>query len=111
YPDITRELLDWLDERSIRATVFVVGEVAVADPGLVREVAARGHELGLHNWTHVTLPRQTPEGFRDGVRRGKAVVEDLTGHEVLGFRAPTGSLVPASAWATDVLLEEGYRYS
>jgi hypothetical protein len=59
----------------------------------------------------VQLPRQTPDGFRDGVRRGKAVVEDLVGAEVRGFRAPTGSLVPVSAWAVDVLLDEGYAYS
>jgi hypothetical protein len=65
----------------------------------------------LHNWTHTQLTRQTPDGLRDGVRRGRAVLEDLTGAPVIGFRAPTGSLVPASAWAVDVLLDEGFRYS
>ncbi len=111
YRSITHELLDWMDERAIVATVFVVGELAVADPELVREVARRGHEVGLHNWTHIQLHRQTPAGFAAGVRRGKRTVEDLIGQEVVGFRAPTGSLVPASAWAVDVLVDEGYRYS
>ena len=111
YRAITTELLDWLDQRSVVATVFVVGSLALDDPGLVREVAARGHEVGLHNWTHTQLTRQTPDGFREGVRRGRAVLEDLTGEAVDGFRAPTGSLVPASAWAVGVLRDEGFRYS
>lgn len=111
YRAVTEGLLDWMDERSITATVFVVGQLALDDPGLVREVSVRGHEIGLHNWTHTQLTRQTPSGFGDGVRRGKAVLEDLLGTAVTGFRAPTGSLVPATAWAVDVLVTEGYRYS
>jgi peptidoglycan-N-acetylglucosamine deacetylase len=111
YAAVTTDLLTWLDDRGVTATVFVVGSLALADPGLVRAVADRGHEIGLHNWTHVQLTRQTPAGFRAGVRRGKAVLEDLTGTDVIGFRAPTGSLVPASAWAVDVLVDEGFRYS
>jgi polysaccharide deacetylase family protein (PEP-CTERM system associated) len=91
--------------------VFVVGELAAADPALVRVVADRGHEIGLHNWSHVQLTTQTPDDFRAGVRRGKALLEDITGREVLGFRAPTGSLVPASRWAVDVLVDEGFAYS
>ena len=108
---VTTELLDWLDRHQVTATVFVVGSLAVDDPGLVREVSDRGHEIGLHNWTHTQLTRQTPDGLAEGVRRGRAVLEDLIGAEVIGFRAPTGSLVPATAWATDVLVAEGFRYS
>ena len=111
YRSVTAALLDWMDERAITATVFVVGALGLDDPALVREVAARGHEIGLHNWTHTQLTRQTPAGFAAGIRRGKGLLEDLGGAEVMGFRAPTGSLVPASAWAVDVLLAEGFAYS
>jgi len=111
YPELTRRVLDWMDAREITATVFVVGELALEHPDLIREVAARGHEIGLHNWQHIQLTVQQPEDFRAGVRRGKALLEDVTGTEVIGFRAPTGSLVPQTAWAIDVLLEEGYVYS
>lgn len=111
YPAITAELLDWMDERDICATVFVVGELAARDPHLVRSVADRGHEIGLHNWQHVQLTAQSPEQFRDGLRRGRQVIEDLTGTPLAGFRAPTGSLVPASHWAVDVLADEGFEYS
>lgn len=107
----TRRLLDWFDERAITATVFVVGEVASANPGLVRDIASRGHELALHGWRHVPVTELTPGQFRSDVRRGKGVLEDLTGAEVLGFRAPTASMVRRTWRATEVLADEGYSYS
>jgi peptidoglycan-N-acetylglucosamine deacetylase len=111
YPDLTREVLDFLDARAVRGTFFVVGEVAQEHPELVREVAARGHELALHGWRHVPLTALEPDTFRADVARGKAMLEDLGGRPVGGFRAPTFSLVPASRWAVDVLAEEGFTYS
>ncbi len=111
YPAITEGMLDWMDEQHITATVFIVGEIADYHPALVQRVAERGHEIGLHNWQHIQLTAQDPAAFREGVRRGKQRLEDVTGTEVIGFRAPTGSLVPESAWAIDVLHDEGYRYS
>ncbi len=111
YPQLTDDMLDWMDEHEITATVFVVGEIADFHPELVRRIAERGHEIGLHNWQHLQLTVQDPASFREGVRRGKALLEEVTGTEVIGFRAPTGSLVPASRWAIDVLHEEGFEYS
>ncbi|MFN8037865.1 MAG: polysaccharide deacetylase family protein [Acidimicrobiales bacterium] len=111
FPQITRRVLDFLEERNIVGTFFVVGEVAEAEPDLVREVAARGHELGLHAYRHVPLTELDPDRFREEAARGKAAIEDLTGDEVVGFRAPTYSLVPDSIWAVDVLGELGFTYS
>lgn len=111
FPQITRRVLDFLDERNIVGTFFVVGQVAETEPDLVREVAARGHELGLHAYRHVPLTELDPDRFREETARGKAAIEDLTGDEVVGFRAPTYSLVPASIWAVDVLGDLGFAYS
>jgi len=111
YPALTREILDFLDARHARGTFFVVGDVAEEHPELVREVAARGHEVGLHGWRHVALTKLDPARFRADAARGKELLEDVTGHAVVGFRAPTFSLVPASRWATDVLVELGFGYS
>lgn len=111
YPTLTRGVLDFLDARSVRGTFFVVGETATAHPDLVREVAARGHEIGLHGWRHEPLTELDPEEFRRETTRGKAVLEDLAGAPVVGFRAPTFSLVPESQWATDVLTDVGFTYS
>ena len=111
YARLTHSVLDFLDTRHVRGTFFVVGEVARDAPELVREVAARGHELALHGWRHVPLTELDPVTFRADVARGKALLEDLGGRAVGGFRAPTFSLVPASRWAVDVLAEEGFTYS
>lgn len=111
FTEHTHLLLDWLDERSITATVFVVGTLAEANPHLVREVVDRGHELALHSWTHTQLTLQTPDQFREDVRRGKGVLEDLTGQPLLGYRAPTASLVRRTVRATEILADEGYTYS
>jgi peptidoglycan-N-acetylglucosamine deacetylase len=111
YPALTREVLDFLDARRVRGTFFVVGETAEAHPELVSEIAARGHEVGLHGWQHRPLTELEPDAFRADVTRGKALLEELTGAPVLGFRAPTFSLVPESRWALDVLAEVGFGYS
>jgi polysaccharide deacetylase family protein (PEP-CTERM system associated) len=111
FPDLTRRILDHVDAAGVRGTVFIVGEEAERHPDLVRDIAARGHELALHAWRHVPLTEVAPTDFRDETARGKAVIEEITGLPVAGFRAPTASLVPASAWAVDVLGELGFRYS
>lgn len=111
FTEQTHRILDWMDEHSVRATVFVVGELAVANPTLVKEVVARGHELALHHWQHVQLTLQTPAEFREQVRRGRGEVGDLVGEEIQGFRAPTASLVRRTVAATDILAEEGFTYS
>lgn len=106
----TRRLLDLLGASSARATFFTLGCVAESSPGLIREIHARGHELAVHSWDHRSVKDQTPELFRADARRAKAVIEDLLGEEVIGFRAPTYSIVRETLWAADILLEEGYRY-
>jgi polysaccharide deacetylase family protein (PEP-CTERM system associated) len=111
YAAATRQILSRLADRSVTGTVFVVGDVAEADPGLVREVAAAGHEIALHGWRHVPLTELGPEALRADLRKGRALLEDLTGEAVTGFRAPTFSLTAATVWATDVLAEEGFTYS
>jgi polysaccharide deacetylase family protein (PEP-CTERM system associated) len=111
YPALTREVLDFLDDRGVRGTFFVVGQTAAAHPELVRDVARRGHEVGLHGWRHQPLTELAPDELRADVARGKELLEDLTGAPVLGFRAPTFSLVPDSRWAVDVLADAGFTYS
>jgi polysaccharide deacetylase family protein (PEP-CTERM system associated) len=111
YPTLTQRVLDFLDARAVRGTFFVVGEVAERHPALVREVGARGHEVGLHGWRHVPLTELTAEQLRADVARGRSVLEAATGVEVRGFRAPIFSLVPQSRWAVDVIADAGFAYS
>jgi len=111
YPQVTRQILDFLDEAGVRGTVFTVGEVAEEEPDLVREVARHGHEIAFHSYHHRPLTQETRERFAAETRVGKAMLEDLTGRAVSGFRAPVFSLTNASLWAVDVLHELGFAYS
>lgn len=111
FPDIVRRLLEHLDRLEVRGSVYVVGEVAERHPDLVREVAEHGHEIGLHAWRHVQLTELDPDTFRAETARGKALLEELVGAPVLGFRAPTYSLVRATTWAVPILTELGFTYS
>ena len=88
----------------------MLGWVAERYPSLVRTIVAAGHELASHGYAHRLIYNQTPEEFRQDVRRAKALLEDAGGVEVRGYRAPSFSVTQRSMWALDVLLEEGYSY-
>ena len=103
-------LLRLLSDHRASGTFFVLGWIADRLPGLVREIAAAGHEIASHGWDHARVTEQTPPEFRDSVRRTRQTLEDLTGTRVSGFRAPNFSITPGREWALDVLIEEGYRY-
>jgi polysaccharide deacetylase family protein (PEP-CTERM system associated) len=103
-------LLDLLARHGAQATFFTLGWVAERHPGLIRRIAAAGHEIASHGWWHRRVTTLPPAEFREEVRRSKSLLESLTGRAVLGFRAPSFSIVPGCEWAFDVLLEEGYRY-
>jgi len=104
------QLLETLGEFGVRATFFVLGWLGERQPGVVRDIAAAGHELASHGYTHERVTEQGLPEFRDSARRSKAILEDVGGVAVIGFRAPSFSIVPGCEWALDVLLEEGYRY-
>ncbi len=108
--DSTRRLLDLLARRTVRATFFVLGWVAARHASLVRDIRAGGHELACHGYAHRPIYTLTPDAFRDDVRRGKQAVEDAGGVRVLGYRAPTFSVVKNSLWALEILAEEGFVY-
>jgi len=103
-------LLGIFEDHGVRATFFVLGWVAERQPELIRTIAAAGHEIASHGWDHVRVTHQTPAQFRDSIRRTKSLLEAITGQPVLGFRAPSFSIVAGREWALDVLIEEGYRY-
>jgi len=103
-------LLDLLARHEARATFFVLGWLAQRQPELIRTLAGAGHEIASHGWDHVRVTHQTPRQFRASIRRTKDLLEEITGAPVLGFRAPSFSIVPGKEWALDVLIEEGYRY-
>jgi polysaccharide deacetylase family protein (PEP-CTERM system associated) len=109
-PAVIERLLLVLEEHKASGTFFTLGWLAEREPAMVRAIAAAGHEIGSHSWDHVRVTAQTAAEFRESVRRSKAVLEDVAGVPVRGFRAPSFSIVPGVEWALDVLLDEGYEY-
>jgi polysaccharide deacetylase family protein (PEP-CTERM system associated) len=106
----TERLLDILDRDRVRATFFVLGWVAERHPSLVREIASLGHEIACHGYGHRMIQHLTRQEFELDVTRAKRALEDATGRAVLGYRAPTFSIMRETLWSLDVLAEAGFRY-
>jgi polysaccharide deacetylase family protein (PEP-CTERM system associated) len=106
----TEKVLVILAETGVKATFFVLGWVARRFPGLVRQIAAEGHEVASHGYGHRRVGTQSRQEFREDVHSSKALLEDLTAKTVLGYRAPSYSIGLNSLWAYDELTEAGYRY-
>jgi polysaccharide deacetylase family protein (PEP-CTERM system associated) len=103
-------LLERLARHGARGTFFVLGWIAVHRPRVVEAIAAAGHEIASHGFWHRRVLAQRPADFREDVRAARQALEDLTGAQVRGYRAPSFSIVPGCEWAFDILLEEGYEY-
>jgi polysaccharide deacetylase family protein (PEP-CTERM system associated) len=104
-------ILALLDAAGIKATFFTLGWIAERYPAMVRRIVGHGHELASHGYGHQRASDQTAEEFSDDVGRSKALLEDIGGQKVLGYRAPSFSIGSRNLWALDVLLKAGYRYS
>lgn len=107
----TDRMLELLEAADVRATFFVLGWVAERFSDMVSRIAARGHEVASHGYSHELVHAQTPNEFRHDIRRAKKLLEDIVGKKVRGFRAPTFSIGSRNWWAYDVLAEEDYEYS
>ncbi|HWQ37240.1 MAG TPA: XrtA system polysaccharide deacetylase [Burkholderiales bacterium] len=106
----TRRLLALFEEFGVRGTFFVLGWVGERFPQLVKEIAARGHEIACHGFSHRLVYEQSPKEFREETVRSKKLLEDISGSEVLGYRAASYSIVEESLWALDILAELGFVY-
>ena len=106
----THRLLELFEQFRVRGTFFVLGWVAERHAQLVRDIAARGHEIACHGLSHRLVYEQSPQEFREETRRAKHLLEDITGASVLGYRAASYSIVRDSLWALDVLVELGFAY-
>lgn len=104
-------ILALLREFNVTATFFILGALAEADPELAPMIAAEGHEIASHGYSHRMVPQLSPGEFRDEIRKTGALLELQTGKRPAGFRAPQWSLSRATTpWAFTILREEGYRY-
>jgi peptidoglycan-N-acetylglucosamine deacetylase len=93
-PAWTPRLLDILAAHDVRATFFQLGGFAEAEPALVRRVAAAGHLIGNHTWSHPHLSNTPVARIREELRRTSETLEQITGARVKYFRPPFGARRP-----------------
>lgn len=106
----TYKILEMLRAHNARATFFILGWIAERHPDLVRSIGAEGHEVASHGYEHELITAQTPDQFRIDVRKAKQILEEIVGKPVLGYRAPSFTIIEKTQWALSILVEEGYRY-
>jgi len=104
-------ILDILDGAGVHATFFTLGWIGERYPEMVQRIVAQGHELASHGYAHERATALEPDAFSADVVLAKAVLEDVAGAEVQGYRAPSFSIGEKNRWAYDCLAEAGYRYS
>ena len=100
-------ILELLTETNTKATFFILGWIAQRHPLLIKKIHKEGHEIACHGYEHDLIYNLTQEKFKEDVSLAKNILEDLTGEEVIGYRAPSFSI---TEWAIDILMSVGFKY-
>lgn len=104
------KLLDMISEKNVSVTCFFLGWIAERFPHLVKEAAVRGHEIASHGYSHRLVYEMSEVEFYDDAVRSKAVIEDIAGRPVLGYRSAGFSITEDTPWYFEKLIEAGYKY-
>ena len=104
------QILELLAQHSTKATFFALGWLAEQHPSVIHAISAAGHEIACLGYGYELVAAQTPQSFRQDIHRAKRILEDITGHQVIGFRAPSLSITAHTPWALPIVAEEGFLY-
>lgn len=107
----TELLLALLSRAEVTATFFTLGWIAKRHPQLVRRIVGEGHELASHGFSHRRATEQTPAELREDLQSARQLLEDISGQQVIGYRAPSFSIGRENLWVHALLAETGHRYS
>ena len=108
---MAEKVLDLFNQMSIRATIFIVGDVAQKHPEIIEKAVKDGHEIGLHSHKHIPLELLNPDEFERELTAAKTLLQGISGQKIDGFRAPTMSLTHKTRWAIPILQRVGFNYS
>jgi len=106
----TMQVLEALEAHGVHGTFFVLGLAAEKAPQVVKAIAEAGHEVQSHGYGHRSNFELGEAAIREDFTRNKALLEDLIGRKVFGYRAPSFSIDERNLWVLDVLAETGHRY-
>lgn len=104
-------ILNMLEVSGTKATFFTLGWIAERYPQLVKRIVQDGHELASHGYGHQRAFELSEREFLSDVQVSKKILEDISGVQVKGYRAPSFSISKNNLWAFDCLLDSGYKYS
>jgi len=100
-------MLELMEQNGVRCTCFILGWIAERHPESIKKISNAGHEIACHGYNHELVYDLSHEAFRNDIASSKKLLEDLTGSNVVGYRAPCFSITD---WAIDILQDEGYTY-
>lgn len=103
----THRLLDLFSLHQVTATFFILGWIAERSPKLVKEIHSRGHEIASHGYNHDLCSSLDDDSIYNDLKTSKEILEDITGTEVIGYRAPSFSI---SEPVIEMLKIIGYKY-
>jgi polysaccharide deacetylase family protein (PEP-CTERM system associated) len=103
-------ILAVLRRKETKATFFVLGWIAEKYPDLVENIALEGHEIASHGYRHKSVNEQSPGDFEDDLLKSMRLLRNITGQNVIGYRAPNFSIAKRSLWALKMLEKNGVRY-
>jgi len=103
-------VLEFLAYNNVHGTFFILGKIAKEQPEIVRRIAEAGHEIASHSYNHIRLFNQEDRIARESLTASKKILEDISGYEVFGFRAPDFSITRKNIFLLDCLVEAGYKY-
>lgn len=105
-------LLEICENHGVKATHFVVGDIAKNKPHIVKKIHRAGHEVASHSFAHELIYNMTPDQFQEDLRMSCDLLEQITGEKVIGFRAPSWSVnTEILPWFYKILQEQGIGYS
>lgn len=107
----TNRLIDLFCEYDIKATFFTLGWVAKRCPDLIKRIVSEGHELASHGTNHRRATLMDPDELRTDIETSKMLLEDISGHPIVGYRAPSFSINESNVWVYKLLSELGFTYS
>ncbi len=105
------KILAIFDEENVKATFFILGWIAERHPGMTKRISDNGHEIASHGYSHTRIINLDKNEFMEEIRKTNAILENLTGEKVIGYRAPSYSIVKENKWAHEVLEDNGFAYS
>jgi polysaccharide deacetylase family protein (PEP-CTERM system associated) len=93
-----------------KATFFVLGCIGEDYPDVVKAIARQGHDVASHGYSHQLAYRQSFDEFKADVKKSISILEDITGSQIQGYRAPSWSIIESNLHYLEALEELGLTY-